>query len=364
MAKKGKSKQSAEEPVLTDWQKRNIEFLKKKQREERLKSEQASHFPSRRPSVDREPTEGKMPKKPIKQKKVKPVRVKKERTAQDRARSKSLPIFIVASLILLVATFYITPFSQSKQLYISGNQNALIEDIGQDTGIKASDYITSVWLFHQKYEEQLKAKNPWIKEAKISYQFPNQFTIKVKEYGILAYTLTADGYQPILENGKKVASVNASQLPDNFLTINLSNDKQIKALVADLVTLSPSLRRNIQTISLSPSKATKDLIQFDMYDGNILRVPLSEVAIKLPYYDKISTSLEAPKIIDMEAGVYTTTAELEASVTSSESSSSPKEEEASESATESTSISGEETSAQAESTDNLAEGPAGEEPSR
>lgn len=350
MVKKKKDNQPPDKSGLTDWQKKNIEFLKKKQREEHLKLQKANQFIlERRSNMGGQVASNNSSEKTEKNKKRRPIRVKHQPTARDKARNKALPVFIVAALILLIGTFYITPFSQNKELYISGNQHAQIEDIGKDTGIKATDYITSVWLFHKKYEKQLKNNNPWVREAKISYQFPNRFNIRVKEYGILAYTITSNGYQPILENGEKVAAVNATELPEAYLTINLSKDKQIKQLVASLVKVDPDLRRNIQLISLVPSKATKDLLQFDLYDGNTLRIPLSEVALKLPYYNKIKGTVEAPKIIDMEAGVYTTTPDIEMSSVSTEET--KKEDSAESNTDESRSASTAETAAQTEATE-------------
>ena len=70
-----------------------------------------------------------------------------------------------------------------------------------------------------------------IKEAKIIYHFPNKFTIKSERNNdIVAYAQTDDGYQPILENGTRLDVVGASELPDTFLTINLSSESDIQKI--------------------------------------------------------------------------------------------------------------------------------------
>ena len=51
-----------------------------------------------------------------------------------------------------------------------------------------------------------------------------------------------------------------------------------------------------------------------MHDGNVVRVPLSELAKKLPYYLKIKDSLPENSIVDMEVGIYATSESIEASV--------------------------------------------------
>ena len=67
-----------------------------------------------------------------------------------------------------------------------------------------------------------------VKSAKFTYRFPNKLNIDIKEYSIIAYAQTDDGYQPILENGTRIGLVGASELPESFLTINLSSEKIFK----------------------------------------------------------------------------------------------------------------------------------------
>ena len=51
-----------------------------------------------------------------------------------------------------------------------------------------------------------------------------------------------------------------------------------------------------------------------MQDGNLVRVPLSEFDSKFPYYEKIKGKLQETSIVDMEVGIYTTTAAIEEEV--------------------------------------------------
>ena len=48
------------------------------------------------------------------------------------------------------------------------------------------DYTIKLLLDKAKYEEQIKS-NYWVESAQLVYQFPTKFTIKVKEYDIVAY---------------------------------------------------------------------------------------------------------------------------------------------------------------------------------
>ena len=41
-----------------------------------------------------------------------------------------------------------------------------------------------------------------------------------------------------------------------------------------------------------------------MKDGNQVRVPLSQMADKLPYYKTVAQSITEASVVDMEAGIY------------------------------------------------------------
>ena len=93
----------------------------------------------------------------------------------------------------------------------------------------------------------------------------------------------------------------------------MDDEKKIEDLVKELYKLDSKIKNNIQIINLTPTKATTDLLTIELYDGNSIRVPLSQLTTKLPYYEKIKSKLSNGCIVDMEVGLYTTTPEVEAS---------------------------------------------------
>ena len=95
----------------------------------------------------------------------------------------------------------------------------------------------------------------------------------------------------------------------------MDDEKKIEDLVKELYKLDSKIKNNIQIINLTPTKATTDLLTIELYDGNSIRVPLSQLTTKLPYYEKIKSKLSNGCIVDMEVGLYTTTPEVEASKT-------------------------------------------------
>jgi len=337
-SQKSQKDKSEKKSVMTEWQKRNIEFLKKKEaekvekkkRQEKLrlerthKKEEATEEDKADSKADKKLTaeEKKKAKEAKKEeakkakeaKKLQKLEAKKEKTPLQKAIHHALPVLITSGLVLLISIFLVTPFSKKKVVTVSGVSVASQDEVIKDSGIKASDYVFSMILHHSTYEKNIISKNKLVKSASLKYRFPNKFDIAVKEYNIVAYAQTDDGYQPILENGTRLNVVGASELPDSFLTINLSSEKDIKTLIKAFSKLDKDLVNQIQIISSADSSTTSDLLKLEMHDGNVVRVPLSEITKKLPYYLKIKDGLPENSVVDMEVGIFATSESIEASV--------------------------------------------------
>ena len=334
--KKSQKAKSEKKSALTEWQKRNIEFLKKKEaekaekkkRQEKLRLERnpkATDTDTKAEKVEEKALtaeEKKKAKEAKKEearkaketKKLQKLEAKKEKTPLQKAIHHALPVIITATVILLISIFLVTPFSKKKIITVTGTSTVNQEEVIRDSGIKSSNYLFSLIFRHSIYEKNIISKNKMVKSAKFTYRFPNKLNINVKEYSIIAYAQTDDGYQPILENGTRIGLVGASELPDSFLTINLSSEKDIQKLVKAFSKLDKDLVNQIQIVSSADSATTSDLLKLEMHDGNVVRIPLSEVAKKLPYYLKIKDSLPENSIVDMEVGIYATSESIEASV--------------------------------------------------
>lgn len=382
--KKSQKDKSEKKSALTEWQKRNIEFLKKKEaekvekkkRQEKLrlerthKKEEATEEDKADSKADKKLTaeEKKKAKEAKKEeakkakeaKKLQKLEAKKEKTPLQKAIHHALPVLITSGLVLLISIFLVTPFSKKKVVTVSGVSVASQDEVIKDSGIKTSDYVFSMILHHSTYEKNIISKNKLVKSASLKYRFPNKFDIAVKEYNIVAYAQTDDGYQPILENGTRLNVVGASELPDSFLTINLSSEKDIKTLIKAFSKLDKDLVNQIQIISSADSSTTSDLLKLEMHDGNVVRVPLSEITKKLPYYLKIKDGLPENSIVDMEVGIFATSESIEASVAEdkekakqqAENKDSSESESAEESQTESSEGEASTESSEAENTEN------------
>ena len=351
--KKNEGKEILEEfKELSEWQKRNQEYLKKKAEEEAALAEEkekerqarmASKSEKSDETKDQEsksdPKDSKSAKEDAKEKAEESEDVKKEvakeepkskKTEKEDKRDKkiekkpvkekpvkpkipgvhiwrAISILFLSLLLLVVSAYLLSPYATMKDIRVEGTVQTTDDDIRQASGIQDSDYTINLLLDKAKYEEQIKS-NYWVESAQLVYQFPTKFTIKVKEYDIVAYYVSGESHYPILSSGQlETSSVSLVSLPETYISVFFNDSEQIKTFTSELSQISPELKSAIQKVELAPSKVTSDLIRLTMNDSDEVLVPLSEMSKKLPYYSKIKPQLSEPSVIDMEAGIYSYT---------------------------------------------------------
>ena len=348
--KKNEGKEILEEfKELSEWQKRNQEYLKKKAEEEAALAEekekerqarmaskseesdetedQESESDPKDPESAKEESEEKVEesedvKKEVSKEKSKSTenegqdkKIEKKPVKKKSAKPKipaihilrALTILFPSLLLLIVSAYLLSPYATMKDIRVEGTVQTTDDDIRQASGIQDSDYTINLLLDKAKYEEQIKS-NYWVESAQLVYQFPTKFTIKVKEYDIVAYYISGENHYPILSSGQlETSSVSLVSLPETYISVLFNDSEQIKTFTSELAQISPELKAAIQKVELAPSKVTSDLIRLTMNDSDEVLVPLSEMSKKLPYYSKIKPQLSEPSVVDMEAGIYSYT---------------------------------------------------------
>ena len=351
--KKNEGKEILEEfKELSEWQKRNQEYLKKKAEEEatlaeekekerqaRMTSKSEKSDATEDQESESNPKDSKSAKEDAKEKVEESEDVKKEvpkeepkskepkkQNKQDKKIEKkpvkekpvkpkipgvhiwrAISILFLSLLLLVVSAYLLSPYATMKDIRVEGTVQTTDDDIRQASGIQDSDYTINLLLDKAKYEEQIKS-NYWVESAQLAYQFPTKFTIKVKEYDIVAYYVSGENHYPILSSGQlETSSVSLVSLPETYISVLFNDSEQIKTFTSELAQISPELKAAIQKVELAPSKVTSDLIRLTMNDSDEVLVPLSEMSKKLPYYSKIKPQLSEPSVIDMEAGIYSYT---------------------------------------------------------
>ena len=340
------SKKNNDEPKeevsehLSEWQKRNKEYLEKKAQEEASKqkeleeeevkeaedsiegeeiaeeTEEDDSFyeeeeteylkdDSSKPELETELSEKE-------RKKLEKLQKKAEKEAAKVHISRvhiyrALPVLLGSGLIFLLSVYFLTPLATMKTIEFSGNQMVSQEDLLKSSKIDEKDYTLTTFINGGNHIRNMKASSPWINNLEMAYQFPITFQVKVKEYGVLAYLHEGGQYYPILTNGEIISDPTAGDsLPETHVSIEFSDKKLIKEFALQIEKVPASVKKNIKTVQLTPSKVTPDLVTLTMHDGNKILVPISHIAKKLPYYKGIQSQLEegVPSVVDMEAGIF------------------------------------------------------------
>lgn len=218
---------------------------------------------------------------------------------------KSVPIFVVATLLLLLSVYFISPLGKLKDIQVRGNQHVDTATIVKNSLILKEDYVLTTLLNRAGHARNIERSSRWVRDAHIDFQFPNHFTIAIEEFRQIGYVRQGEEYYSVLSSGNVAETATPTkELPTTFTTINLTDEVLIKQLVEQLTMLEPKILSSIEDIRLTPSKATNDLMTLTMTGGHEVLVPLSEIDLKMPYYPKIVQQLQVVSIIDMEVGVY------------------------------------------------------------
>ena len=317
--------------ALSEWQKQHHEYLSKKTEEKSTSSEEVDQESEKSEEKDSDTSDEASNKdKDVEETEAPQIEsesqdqtveekagaeVKKEKKVKTKNKPPKSPIpsvhiwravtiLVPSFLILFLSIYLLSPLATMKHIEVTGTVQTTADQVKEASGIQDSDYTISLLLNKDKHAEMVKS-NHWIESAKIVYQFPVHFTIEVKEFGIVAYSVSGDNYYPILSSGSvEPTAVNATNLPEKYISVLFNDEEQIKTLISQLNEVSPEIKQEIEKIELAPSKVTSDLLKITMYDTDEILVPLSELGKKLPYYSKIKPQLTVPSGIDMEVGIY------------------------------------------------------------
>ena len=218
---------------------------------------------------------------------------------------RALPVLIINGLLILLSLYFLTPLANIKTILFSGNQIVSQEELLKNSKIDDRDYTLTTFINQKNYARNMKFSNPWIDRVDMTYQFPFTFNVKVKEYGVLGYLHENENYYPILTSGEVIKDAVAPEsLPASYISVEFSDRQLIKSLVSQLEKVPDSVKNNIRTVQITPSKVTQDLATLTMGDEHQVLVPISQIARKLPYYEGIQPQLEFPSVVDMEAGIF------------------------------------------------------------
>ncbi|PCS01578.1 hypothetical protein RT41_GL000342 [Lactococcus fujiensis JCM 16395] len=208
-------------------------------------------------------------------------------------------------IVFLISAYFILPVSKIGKFTVSGNVSETSAQIATASGLKTGDTIYSIYKQQATINKKIESQFSRVANAKLIFHFPNRIEVMVTEHKNSVALQQGKVTYLVLDNGYvvKSAAATADQIKNLPLLVDFT-DEEAKTFVKAFETLTPSMQNLIKKVTKTPTSATKDFIALQLSDGNQVRVALSQMAVKLPYYPSIAKQIKAPQVVDMEAGIY------------------------------------------------------------
>jgi cell division protein FtsQ len=216
-------------------------------------------------------------------------------------------IFSVFIFSILLMLYFISPFSKLKKIEVLGAVNLSKLEIIKASKLAKNQSVLQQFLKRSVYEKNIKKFNPRISFAEIEISGINFFTIKVAEYGEIAYELDkrSNKYRPILSTGQTMNELIKKPKANLPKLRNFNkNKKKILSIMKQYNKLEISLQELITDITLTPIPSNPTLVVLSMKDGNEVKISSENISSRLNFYPKIVKEMKENGVIDMEVGAY------------------------------------------------------------
>lgn len=244
----------------------------------------------------------------------------KKYVRNQKTKEKSLSIFtsawpvlkrlwfpLIIFLIVFAGSIYaLSPLNHVGNFTVVGNTMVTSGDVAKASEIRMNDTIVDLFINRATVESRVVKSSPRIESATMQIAFPNKLSFHIHEYQSIGYVQQKEKNYIFLSNGliirDSVIAKNKLNTSLPFLK-NFSNN-QTRNFASAYKTLKPSLKSLIRMVTITPTQSTKDFITLQMADGNQVKVPLSQMKEKLPYYPSVANNLQSPETVDMEVGIF------------------------------------------------------------
>lgn len=219
---------------------------------------------------------------------------------------KALPLLMIFFIAFVISIYSLSPLNKIGAFRVTGNSMVTSAEVASASKLNMRSSIYNIMTHKATIEAKIVNSSARVESANIKLSFPNTITVQVKEFGTIGYVEQKGKAYNILANGTKVDESVITPDKENLNSLVLKDftDNQVKEFVLEYETLAGSLKTLIRTVTLTPSQTTSDFITLQMSDGNQVKVPLSQMEQKLPYYPSVAKSIVAPQTVDMEVGIF------------------------------------------------------------
>lgn len=311
-----KNKDRPKEGQLTPWQKENSEYLKKQANETQWekRTEKNADEISKEDELEnitiQNDQENSSFKKVNASDKINSAsfvdKLPKIMEQRKKTLIRRLTLLIsVMGIAALLMIYYVSPFSKLEQVAVVGNNLTNQEDIIQSANFQLNKDIWTQYFGRKVNIEDIKKRNPRVKDVSLQIKKINEFELNVTEYQTIAYSLEDNQYYPVLENGTVLSEVVSEKNESLPVLIDFENDSKLLTDMLDIYYGSDDIiQNNIESIQATPRESNPYSVVLNMKDGNQVIGSIIDLSDKLIYYPDIVAEMTENGIIDMEAGIY------------------------------------------------------------
>jgi cell division protein FtsQ len=227
----------------------------------------------------------------------------KEQRRQKANRRLILYISIFFFLILIIV-YLISPLSHVGKVTINGNHYVDNRTILDASGLSSD---TSFWDVDRDAVVKKVKKVKEVKSVSVNKHFPNAVSIRVTEYGRVAYLKKDDRYYPILENGARLSALSQKDIPAGApILVDWEDGKKLAHMAGELQKLPEAMVHRISEIYYTPTEHFPGAITVYMNDGFEVQSLINNFSNKMKSYPDIVSQLnpQARGIIHMRVGTY------------------------------------------------------------
>ncbi|WP_100403113.1 cell division protein FtsQ/DivIB [Bacillus sp. FJAT-42315] len=231
-------------------------------------------------------------------------RIPKLKKLRKRKTNRRLASIIsLFFLIVITIVYFQSPLSRVQQIDVIGNHFLSKDEVIETSGLREE---SSVWSVNKQGVAEQLQRHPKIKEAVVSFSFPNKLVIKVEERAKLAYLSKGRGFYPVLDNGTVLKTATTQTLDELPVLHGFKEGKVLDDMMNSLGDLPNEITNSISEIYYKPKKTDSYHIQLFMNDGFEVSASLKTFSDKMVYYPSIVSQLDpnVKGVIDIEIGSY------------------------------------------------------------
>ena len=251
---------------------------------------------------------------------------KMKETRQKRLHQRLVLLLGGFGTATLLTLYYVSPFSYLGQIEVVGNTHVSDESIATATELTHDDRIWKA-RFAKGTVGKIKESNPRIKAVKVNVTHVNHLKLTIDEYAEVAYIKDNKTLHPVLESGKILKETSKEADPSFPVLVGFEEGTKLDDLLAHYQKVDQAVRTEVEQVENTPSAHNPYLVTFSLKDGNKILASTKDYYTKINFYPSVAAEMTAKGVVDMEAGIFSSTYEaLEKATTDSSDGSSAETE--------------------------------------